>query len=352
MSLCYYVTSHGYGHAVRAAQVMKELPAGFPLIIRTLVPESFFREELGNRQFLYAPGEFDCGCIQSDSVTVLKRESLERYREISIRNRNTIKEELEFLRAHNVKCIASDVTPHALRLADEAGIPGYAIANFTWYDIYQEYIQTEDDKKLLDEIVADYHLTTRAFITPLDTITVRDVFPHVVETPLIARKGENIRDRIHAHLGNKATPYYALLYFGLWGLDLNWRILETFKEWTFFTYEAPPIDLQNVIHFKRDEWLPGDIAVSVNAVISKPGYGTISECIGNNVPFIYVPREGFAETPGLLAGMDKWGGGIQITWEQFKEGQWTEALLKALTIKMNRNAFQADGARFVAEKLV
>ena len=42
----------------------------------------------------------------------------------------------------------------------------------------------------------------------------------------------------------------------------------------------------------RREWAYADVAASVDAVISKPGYGTVTECIANSVPFIYVPRVG------------------------------------------------------------
>jgi hypothetical protein len=77
--LCYYITGHGYGHAIRTAQILKALPTDIPCILRTTVPERLFQEEVPGRAFIYAPAEFDCGCLQTDSVTVLPRATLERY---------------------------------------------------------------------------------------------------------------------------------------------------------------------------------------------------------------------------------------------------------------------------------
>ena len=73
--LCYYITGHGFGHAIRTTQILKALPSDVPLILKTTAPERLFREELPGRDFEYLSAEYDCGCLQSDSVTVLKRET-------------------------------------------------------------------------------------------------------------------------------------------------------------------------------------------------------------------------------------------------------------------------------------
>ena len=83
MTICYYITGHGFGHSVRAAQVIRALPGDQRLIIKTTAPPSFFREELPGREFALIRDEFDCGVLQTDSVTVRPRETLDRYAQIA-----------------------------------------------------------------------------------------------------------------------------------------------------------------------------------------------------------------------------------------------------------------------------
>ena len=350
MTLCYYATSHGYGHAIRISQVIKEIPAGIDVIIRTTAPESLFREEIA-RPFRYLPGEFDCGCLQSDSVTVLKRETLERYREIDARNRASLTAEVDFLKREGVRCVACDIPSFPLRAAAEAGIPGIAISNFTWHDIYREYVETDADRALLDAMAADYACATDALIPPMSVPTIEALFPKSRPIPMICRRGQNIRPRIDAHLGDRRRKYLALLYIGLWGLDIDWNQIQALSDWTFVTYENVESGASNVVTLPRDAWPPGDVAASVDAVVSKPGYGTISECVANSVPFVYVPRQDFAEYQALHHGLTRWGGAVLISTTDFERGHWGSSLTQALASKPDVDAFAVDGAEVAARIL-
>jgi hypothetical protein len=351
MTLCYYVTGHGYGHAVRASQVIKALPADLPVIVRTVAPEGIFREEIG-RDFRYMPAEFDCGCLQNDSVSVLKRETLDRYQEIDDRNHRALASEVEFLRREGVTCVVSDVPPFPLLVAQEAGIPSLAISNFSWYEIYRDYIKTKTDEEMVDGIRREYRCATLALITPLETPAVLELFPRIERIPLIVREGRRNRQRIDEFLGVRSTPHYGLLYFGTWGLDLDWPATLSLGDWTFFTYEDPPVAVANVVTVQRTEWPHPEMAGSVDVVVSKPGYGTVSEGIANGVPLVYLPRADFAECPALIAGMEPWGGGIPLTQDAFATGDWGDALASALNAKLDHAVYQTDGARVAADAIM
>jgi hypothetical protein len=80
--LLYYITSHGYGHGVRSCSIAEAIPKDVQLTFRTTLPEQFFHEEL-KRPFSYFPGEFDCGCIQTDGVTTDVEATLQCYKNIA-----------------------------------------------------------------------------------------------------------------------------------------------------------------------------------------------------------------------------------------------------------------------------
>lgn len=360
MTLCYYATSHGYGHAVRIAQVIKEVPADVDVIVRTTAPEALFREEI-EREFRYLPAEFDCGCLQSDSVSVLERETLDRYRQIAARNRVNLAAEVDFLKHEGVTCVACDIPSFPLHAARRAGIPGVAISNFTWHDIYREYITPREpcpsgreyglDREMLDEMAAEYADAAEALILPMFVPSIEALFPRFRHIPMICRRGRNIRGRIDRRLGPRSTSHVALLYIGLWGLDIDWSRIERLRDWTFLTYEDVPGGASNVVTLARDEWPPADVAASADAVVSKPGYGTISDCVGNGIPLVYLPRKGFAEYAALHEGIKRWGGGVLISPDDFARGDWEPSLDAALAVRPDSTAYAVDGARVAAEIL-
>jgi len=350
--LCYYITGHGFGHAVRATQVIKSLPPGLPLILKTTAPERLFREELSGREFSYVSAEYDCGCLQSDSVTVLRRETLTHYGEIARANTARLPGEVAFLRKHGVRCVASDVPSFPLYAAREAGVPGVAIANFTWHDIYSEYVETEADAALLRQMAGEYAAATLACLTPLNVPTVGDVFPNIERVPLVARRGQPSREALVEALGIPCDKRLALLYLGGWGLDVDWAALEQWTDWVFLLDSPLPQIVANVHAFDARRWRYADVAASVDAVVSKAGYGTLTECIANSVPLVYLPRSGFREHESLVLGMNAWGGGIEISEAAFFAGEWGNALRSALHARPDPNVFPTNGAEVIANQLV
>ncbi len=350
--LCYYVTGHGFGHAVRTTQILKALPPDLPFIVKTTAPERLFREELPEREFEYVPAEYDCGCLQTDSVTVLQRETLTRYGRIARRNHAHLPDEIAFLKGRGVRCVVSDTASFPLYAAREAGIPSAAVANFTWHDIYAEYAETPEDFLLLAQMASEYAAATVGLITPLSLPSTPDVFSQTERVPLVARRGSSIREAFTRANGIPAGKHLALLYLGGWGLEIHWRALEQFTDWVLLLDRPLPEPIANARVFDPHKLRYADIVASVDTVVSKAGYGTVTECIANSIPLIYLPRHGFAEQDALVLGMNKWGGGIAISEAEFHAGDWADALQSALAARPDPHSFQTNGTEVIAQKLM
>ncbi len=351
LMLCYYITGHGFGHAIRTTQILRALPADLPLLLKTTAPERVFREELPGREFEYIKAEYDCGCLQRDSVHVLRRETLTRYAEIARRNAGQLSDEAAFLKERGIRCVASDIPAFPLQAARVAGVPGVAVANFTWHDIYAEYVETPEDAALLAQMAAEYAEATLACLTPLSVPTVGDVFPRSQRVPLVARRGQNHRAQICEALDIPAGKRLALLYLGGWGMDIDFAALERWTDWVFLTDAPLPISIANARAFDPKLLRYADVAASVDAVVSKAGYGTLTECIANGVPLIYLPRHGFVEHEALVLGMNEWGGGIEISERAFYAGDWGDALVRTQSAKLDPAAFPTNGADVIARIL-
>jgi hypothetical protein len=95
MNILYYLTAHGYGHALRSCAICNEFSREVRVTFRTFIPRKFFQEETRN-PFGYFPGQLDCGCIQRDSVTVDKEETLITYMKLALKNEARLGDEVKW----------------------------------------------------------------------------------------------------------------------------------------------------------------------------------------------------------------------------------------------------------------
>ena len=166
------------------------LPPEIGLIVRTPAPESFLRMEV-SRPFTFHPGAFDCGVWQRSNVELDWRLTFKEAVRIQRQSERTSRAEIEFLRRHNVAAVVCDVPGPPLRIAKEAGLPGFAVCNFTWIEIFRRVAgDYPGGQELLESYRRDYSCATLAFRTPM-TFPMK-YFPAIrdIRTPVGPRCGE------------------------------------------------------------------------------------------------------------------------------------------------------------------
>ncbi len=368
MHILYYITSHGYGHAVRSAAVCNALfetvgvctidistnvntdTNGFQLTIRTDVPQSFFKEEL---QFPHnwRVGGFDVGCLQSDGVSVLIEETLAAYRDISVNNKLRVDDEARRCRDNKVDCVVGDITPFAFDVADRAGIPSVAISNFTWHDIYSQYVERFPEYSAMLAEMADQYRKASIALT-LYPSSPMPVFDRKKPMPILGRRGVNRRDEICRYFGIDRAKRLGVIYVGNFGLGgIDWGRLERFIGWEFVGVYPLPGGPKNYHVVLKEQFRYQDLPASADAVIAKMGYGVFSESISNGIPLVYLPRDDFAEFPVLDAEAKRLGSGVCINTEEFCALGW----LKLLDGIVDNNRMVPDdggGARMCAEEII
>jgi L-arabinokinase len=94
-----------------------------------------------------------------------------------------------------------------------------------------------------------------------------------------------------------------------------------------------------------------DVVRAVDVVVSKPGYGIISDCVANGTALLYTARGRFAEYDVLVAEMPRHLRCRFIDGDDFRAGRWREGL-DALLASPQPERPRVDGARVVAEKIL
>ncbi len=333
MHILYFITSHGYGHGVRSCCIANAFPSDYKITFHTVLPECFFQEEV-KRPFSYFPGEFDCGCIQSDGVTTDIEATLKKYSLIAERNRSYLPDEIKWCKENHVDLIISDITPFAFEVAHKCGIPSIAITNFTWYDIYKEYLQYKPSfAPILDNVLSQYKYADLA-IALYPSLSM-NYFRKLYPVSLVGRKGNNVRKDICKKFGFSENKKLGLIYVGNFGMsNAHWNRLENFSDWEFLGVYPLPESPSNFHLICKDQYAYQDLVTSADTMIAKLGYGSVSECMLNGKPIIYLPRSFFAEYPVLKESIDSWGGGYVLPEKDFYELNWTNALNHSLNAKL------------------
>ena len=325
MHIIYYVTSHGYGHAVRTAAIANAFSENVRITFRTALPEAFFREEL-RRDFSYAPAAFDCGCVQNDGLNVDIKKTLSAYRAIAKKNSSLLESEARWCRAQKADAVVSDIVPFAFDVAEKCGVPSAAVANFTWYDIYEEYVREFPEYASdLENILCQY--ARASLLLALEPALPMGYFKNRTAVPPTGRKGRNCRAEILRRYGLGPEKHLGLIYFGPFGITgVDFGRLEGFAEWEFFS--VCPIDgaPSNCHCIPKSDFPYQDLTASADLMVCKLGYGAVAEAMIHGTPLLYLPRAHFAEFPVLDAAVRSWGGGYPLSHEAFAALDWGPAL--------------------------
>jgi hypothetical protein len=330
--IAFFLTGHGFGHAVRQSALIEALPAHVSVDIYTSVPESFFRDEV-RRPVRVIPCEIDCGCLQTDTVEVDVEATLERYAGIESDRSGHVARFAPMLRESGADLVVGDTPPLAFPIARAAGIPAWCVCNFTWLDIYGPYLAKHPRyADMLARMREDYALADRHL----------RLFPHMAGDPslpgepvgMISRAGRSQREEFARRFGLDPDKKWALIYVGSFGLEgVDWHRLADYPDWEFmglYPLEGAPASYR---FLKKDlSFRYADLNASCDLVIGKLGYGLVAECLASAKPILFLGRKDFSEFELLKGLVEGRGMGREIPLERFKKADFG-ADLQALAAK-------------------
>ena len=307
-NIAYYITNHGYGHGVRTSDVIRALGEQNPSVRLTLItglPPAFLRNRISGIHVDIQNRQFDFGMEQIDSVRVDVPETLRKITALYDKEDTLVDEEAEWLKRQEIDTVVCDIPAMPLLSAAKAGIPSIAVANFTWAWIYEEFSEHDSRwQRIIDRMNAAYAQADLLLRTPFAENL--QVFPRRKEIGLLARPGNADRTRLANLSGADPERKWVLLSF----TTLEWnesalKEVAALKDYAFFTVVPLAWNAPNIFPIEREEFPVADLFASVDVVLSKPGFGVLSECVANRKPILYVERENFREYPVLETALKR-----------------------------------------------
>ncbi|KAG8491107.1 hypothetical protein CXB51_014251 [Gossypium anomalum] len=332
----YYVTGHGFGHATRVVEVVRNLiAAGHDVHVVTGAPDFVYTSEIQSPRLFLRKLVLDCGAVQADALTVDRLASLQKYSETAVRPRDSIlATEVEWLHSIKADLVVSDVVPVACRAAAEAGIRSVCVTNFSWDFIYAEYVMAAGyhHRSIVWQIAEDY--SHSEFLIRLPGYCPMPAFRDVIDVPLVVRRLHKSRKEVRKELGIGEDVKLVILNFG--GQPAGWKLKEDYlpSGWLCLvcgasdTQELPP----NFLKLPKDAYTPDLIAAS-DCMLGKIGYGTVSEALAYKLPFVFVRRDYFNEEPFLRNMLEFYQSGVEMIRRDLLTGHWKPYLERAISLK-------------------
>jgi L-arabinokinase len=365
VSIVFFISGHGFGHASRTIEVINafgHLEPSVTLHIRTSVSPWLFERTLRVPAALHA-GETDTGMVQIDSLRLDVRASLTRAREFYSTIEQRTQAEAKFLRGLGARLVVADLPPLGLLAASRAQVPAVAMGNFTWDWIYEAYPEQPDLAPGVPSLIRSAHaLADVALRFPMHGGFAG--FRTIEDVPLVARHATRGPAEVRATLGLPVDRRLVLVSFGGYGLD--WQSptpLGSRRHHLVLTASTPEgvaltrakLGPNTTVIAEHDMHRTGiryeDLLRACDVVASKPGYGIVAECIANQRPLLYTDRGAFIESHALLAAMPRWLRARYVTHERVFGGEWDDEVDAVLALPPPPEEPSTHGAEVVASRL-
>ena len=356
--VCFYISGHGFGHASREVEIINAFARRRPdvkIFVRSSASPALLQRTLRTPYTLW-PAPSDTGVIQRSSLAQDERASLEAAWAFHRSLDERAQADAEILKRAGIRLVAADIPPLAFAAASLAGIPSVAISNFTWDWIYEPWIDPGSDlRALLDVIRHAYAQASHALLLPFGDGF--DVFPSVQRIPLVARHATRARAGVRRRFNLPDDRPLALLSFGGFGLPaLDLGSVDCLNEWTVVTLDRPAAGSTSsprIVHLDAAEFFSSgvryeDLVAAADVVISKPGYGIISECIAAGTALLYTSRGDFREYDLLVRDMPRYLRCGFITPADLLAGRWRAGLEGVRRQPPPPETMATDGAEVAA----
>jgi L-arabinokinase len=359
VTLVFYISGHGFGHASRQVEVINAIGRLRPSLatqIRSAVSPSLLARTVTVPYSLVETAT-DTGIVQVDSVTHDDLATLEAARSFYRSYDERVRHEVASL-PKDTRVIIGDIPPLAFSVAAALDVPSVAIANFTWDWIYDTHPGVDAEPCIGRAAREAYGLADLALELPFSGGF--DVFPRREAIPLIARQPTRTREDTRRFFDLPAERPVALLSFGGYGLPaLDLTRLDCLDEWTIVTTDRvseaaaahPAITRIVESRFQASGFRYEDLVAAADVVVTKPGYGIIAECATAGTAMLYTSRGEFREYDVLVAALPRYVRSRFISQAALFAGRWRDALAALAAQAAPTGRLAANGADAAAQRI-
>lgn len=320
MHLFVDISSHGFGHLAITAPVLNALAKIAPdtrLTIRSQLPHRKLLQRI-HAPFERIEASTDFGYVMIDATRVDRPASAAAYRQAHADWSGRVASEAAFLAGLAPDLVLSNVSYLPLAGAAGAGIPALSLCSLNWADLFAHFFGNEAwAAPIHAEILAAYR-SAGAFLRVTPGMTMGSL-GNIREVGPIAAIGQ-ARD---LGLGDDKAVLVAMGGIAHRLPVDNWPRLPGIRWLVAADWQCRHPD---ALAFEDFELSFTDLLCSVDAIVTKPGYGTFTEAAANGTPLLFQRREDWPEQDCLIDWLARNAASHEIPAELLQTGQLAEAL--------------------------
>lgn len=318
----FYVSDYGFGHATRCIALIRSIlntREDVQVIICNSFAIQFIRASLAGYgdKVIFRDVETDVGFVLKENSLDLDKGKLKQsYEEFCMRLPQKINNEIDFLSAFSVDCIISDISPIAFEIADRLEVPSIGISNFTWYTAYKNIVPDSSlqvFKSMYKKMDCFYMLagSNEESCARLNTSSF-NFYSRTINTLEVKKLEKKLNPT-----GEKQIIFIPL------GMKIDIGDITKFPLWDDERYVFIVSHNMKIEH-KNVHKIPGNYTESQNyvatadCIISKAGWGTVSEAVLQNKPLLIIDRKGMSEDQNTIQFLKDNNLCNLITWEELQ----------------------------------
>lgn len=331
------ISSHGYGHLSQSAALIRELTKQLPdtvFRIQCNLPGKIITERIGSDDFEHDKCSTDIGLIQKDPITPDLDATYCAYKTLHENFTERVAKESKALKNWQPDLVISDIPYLPLAAASRVGIPSVALASLTWDKIIGSYFDLHESApaKWYADARTSYGETELALL-PSPAMN-GDCFSGVKQIPPIAVLGKrqaNLRSDLNIKTSDK-RPLILCSLGGISGAKLPISVMKKEINFHWLTNISDRGKSENIHSLDTlTNWQFRDIIASVDAVISKPGYGMAVETAAHGLPIVFFRRGNFPDEPHIIEWLHRNTRTKEISSDDWAAGKFVKPLMDLIS---------------------
>jgi len=327
--LAAYVSGHGYGHWTRLGEVLRAIRAldrSLPLTLVGELPEALVRRAVpGHLSFRRL--RCDVGLVQRSALEIDEEATAERCREFDATWEERVAAESDFLRRSGARLVLGDIPPLAFAASARAGIPSLALGNFSWDWIYRHLAVRRPSLASAAQRAA-WAYSSADLLLELPFSGDLGAFPRRERVGLVARRPKVGRAEARRALGLGSEVTVLVSFGGIGQPDLTPDVLSRDAGLRFLW----PADVEP--HLDQLGLGYPDVVGAVDVVLTKPGYGIVSDAIAARARVVYTDRGDFPEYPILVREMPRHLACTYVSREDLRTGRLADPIDRVLRLPL------------------
>ena len=290
--ILYYVSEHGLGHLTRSVALIRELQNDTKVMIRNS-NESFLKKSLPSIPVF--SGQTDQGPIISDnSVSIDWKRTHSSITDWYSNFSSNLEKELIFMKKSDPDLIISDISPIPLSAAKKLGIQSIALSNFTWLDIFSKL-----ENFNLNILKESYQNSSFCIQLPLSTSM--DIFKQKKQVGFVCKSLSEQKISVRKKLNIDESKF--LIFVNL--PKFYNVVLKNFENFQVISTGAKTTSKNTMF---IEPWIEGQNLINASdLVITKCGYGMISECLTTGTPLKLIADDLHPEQSAMLKHLSNYG---------------------------------------------